>query len=225
MRGCGARSIDRAYRKSRGSLQGRRARPRPQAPAIGTCSIEGEAATLNEWLVREGWAIKFGPSATGRFAPEEADARKNRRGLWSGCFAEPLDFRRWNSVARGLWAAVASLVIRTGHASNYSRSTPPCRRDARSRPSLRCGPSVTKAFIICRPAAAITPEAGASVVLLRGRCFGGGLSQGADVSIDEAARHNDPEDINSDAGLRPQALSIFSPPLRQPLPISSPRCR
>ncbi|WP_370691236.1 thermonuclease family protein [Bradyrhizobium sp.] len=63
---------------------------------IGICSIEGETATLNEWLVREGWAIRFGSSATGRFAPEEADARENRRGLWSGCFAEPLDFRRWN---------------------------------------------------------------------------------------------------------------------------------
>ena len=32
------------------------------------------------------------------------------------------------------------------------------------------------------------PEAGSSVVLLRGRCFGGGLSQGADLSIDDAAR-------------------------------------
>jgi endonuclease YncB( thermonuclease family) len=68
---------------------------------IGICSIEGEAITLNEWLVSEGWAIRFGSSATGRFAPEEADARNNRRGLWSGCFAEPLDFRRWNlSAAR-----------------------------------------------------------------------------------------------------------------------------
>ena len=32
---------------------------------IGICSIEGETATLNEWLVREGWAIRFGSSATG----------------------------------------------------------------------------------------------------------------------------------------------------------------
>jgi endonuclease YncB( thermonuclease family) len=68
---------------------------------IGICSIEDETTTLNEWLVREGWAIKFEPSAKGRFAAEEADARQNRRGLWSGCFAEPRDFRRWNlSAAR-----------------------------------------------------------------------------------------------------------------------------
>ena len=63
---------------------------------IGICSIESEATTLNEWLVREGWAIKFEPSAKGRFAAEEADARVNRRGLWQGCFAEPRDLRRWN---------------------------------------------------------------------------------------------------------------------------------
>jgi endonuclease YncB( thermonuclease family) len=63
---------------------------------IGICSIEGEASTLNEWLVREGWAIKFESAANGRFAAEEADARQNRRGLWSGCFAEPRDFRGWN---------------------------------------------------------------------------------------------------------------------------------
>ena len=63
---------------------------------MGICSIESEATTLNEWLVREGWAIKFEPSAKGRFAAEEADARENRRGLWKGCFAQPRDLRGWN---------------------------------------------------------------------------------------------------------------------------------
>jgi endonuclease YncB( thermonuclease family) len=63
---------------------------------IGICSIESEATTLNEWLVREGWAIKSESSAKGRFAAEEADASENRRGLWSGCFAEPRDLRGWN---------------------------------------------------------------------------------------------------------------------------------
>jgi endonuclease YncB( thermonuclease family) len=63
---------------------------------IGICSIEGEASTLNEWLVREGWAIKLEPDAKGRFAATEADARENRRGLWKGCFADPRDMRGWN---------------------------------------------------------------------------------------------------------------------------------
>ena len=63
---------------------------------IGICSIEGEATTLNERLVREGWAIKLDSTAKGRFAAEEADARENRRGLWKGCFADPHDLRGWN---------------------------------------------------------------------------------------------------------------------------------
>ena len=63
---------------------------------MGICSIEGEATTLNGWLVREGWAIKLEPSVTGRFAAEEADASENRRGLWEGCFAEPRGLRGWN---------------------------------------------------------------------------------------------------------------------------------
>lgn len=63
---------------------------------IAICSIENEATTLNEWLVREGWAIKFEPSAKGRFSTEEADARENLRGLWKGCFAEPRELRAWN---------------------------------------------------------------------------------------------------------------------------------
>ena len=42
---------------------------------LTTGSIEGETATLNAWLVREGWAIKFEPSENAPFAAEEADAR------------------------------------------------------------------------------------------------------------------------------------------------------
>ncbi len=63
---------------------------------IGICSIASETTTLNEWLIREGWAIKFDPAAKGRFSSEEADARENLRGLWKGCFAEPRDLRAWN---------------------------------------------------------------------------------------------------------------------------------
>jgi endonuclease YncB( thermonuclease family) len=63
---------------------------------LAICTIEGEATTLNEWLVREGWAIRFELTAKGRFAAEEADAREKRRGLWAGCFADPRDMRGWD---------------------------------------------------------------------------------------------------------------------------------
>ena len=107
---------------------------------IGICSIEGETATLNAWLVREGWAIRLEPSATGRFAAEELthartgancgkDALQNRASLEDGI-----------SIVRDLLVAVVRLAMRTEHVTSYSASTPPCRRDARSRPSWRCGP-------------------------------------------------------------------------------------
>jgi endonuclease YncB( thermonuclease family) len=100
---------------------------------IGICSIESAATTLNEWLVREGWAIKFEPYAKGRFAAEEADARENRRGLWKGCFADRATCEDGISMERDLSAAVVKLAMRTEHATSYSASTPRCRRDARSR--------------------------------------------------------------------------------------------
>jgi endonuclease YncB( thermonuclease family) len=96
---CGveARSRLNAYINGRPvRCEGRGADPDYPKRRLGVCTIEGEPGTLNEWLVREGWAIKFEPHAKGRFAKEETDARENRRGIWRGCFAEPRDFRRWN---------------------------------------------------------------------------------------------------------------------------------
>ena len=84
---------------------------------LGICSIEGEAATLNQWVVREGWAIRFDSSANSRFAAEAADARENRRGLWSGCFAEPRELRGWNINS----AKLVGRGCQTGH-ENRTRS-------------------------------------------------------------------------------------------------------
>ena len=61
---------------------------------IGICTVEGETASLNQLLVRQGLALNFDPSAKGRFREDEADARNNRRGLWKGCFVAPQEFRR-----------------------------------------------------------------------------------------------------------------------------------
>jgi endonuclease YncB( thermonuclease family) len=96
---CGVTARDRlsAYIRNRAvRCEDRGPDPLHKHRRIGICSIEGEPATLNAWLVHEGWAIQFEPDAKGRFAAEEADARENRRGLWKGCFAEPRDMRGWN---------------------------------------------------------------------------------------------------------------------------------
>jgi len=60
---------------------------------VGTCTIEGETASLNQLLVRQGFAINLEPSARGRFKDDETDAKNNRRGLWKGCFVAPQEFR------------------------------------------------------------------------------------------------------------------------------------
>jgi endonuclease YncB( thermonuclease family) len=60
---------------------------------LGTCTVEGESASLNQLLVRQGYALNFEPDAKGRFVQDEAGAKDDRRGLWKGCFVAPADFR------------------------------------------------------------------------------------------------------------------------------------
>jgi endonuclease YncB( thermonuclease family) len=61
---------------------------------IGICTVEGEKATLNQLIVRQGFALNFEPYARGRFKEDEAGARDGKIGLWKGCFASPYEFRR-----------------------------------------------------------------------------------------------------------------------------------
>jgi endonuclease YncB( thermonuclease family) len=61
---------------------------------IGICTAEGETASLNQLLVRQGFALNFEPYARGRFKDDEASAKDNHLGLWKGCFVAPQEFRR-----------------------------------------------------------------------------------------------------------------------------------
>jgi endonuclease YncB( thermonuclease family) len=60
---------------------------------VGLCTVEGETTSLNQQLVRAGFALDYEPSAKGRFLGDEADARDNRLGLWRGCFVAGAEFR------------------------------------------------------------------------------------------------------------------------------------
>jgi endonuclease YncB( thermonuclease family) len=60
---------------------------------IGICTVEGETTSLNQLLVRAGYALNFEPYAKERFKEDEAGAKDNRRGLWKGCFVTPQEFR------------------------------------------------------------------------------------------------------------------------------------
>jgi len=60
---------------------------------IGVCHLGG--IDLNGWMVREGYAIayrRFGQD----YIRDEDQARRERRGMWSGRFAAPWDWRRGN---------------------------------------------------------------------------------------------------------------------------------
>lgn len=70
---------------------------------LGTCWAEGDTSSLNQWLVREGWALV---DTNWRFKADERDARDSRKGLWKGCFVSPQLLRRWTkNVAKLLGAA------------------------------------------------------------------------------------------------------------------------
>jgi endonuclease YncB( thermonuclease family) len=60
---------------------------------VGLCTVEGETASLNQLLVRQGFALDFEPSAKGRFLQDEGAARDGRLGLWKGCFVAGQEFR------------------------------------------------------------------------------------------------------------------------------------
>ena len=60
---------------------------------LAFCKVEGE--DINGRMVADGMAVSFGG-----YAAEEAAARSARRGLWSGTFERPHDWRRRNSIGR-----------------------------------------------------------------------------------------------------------------------------
>ena len=75
---------------------------------IGICTVEGEATSLNQMLVREGFALNFEPGAKGRFKADEATAKDALAGLWKGCFAAPQEFRHWQKTTTLLGASCRS---------------------------------------------------------------------------------------------------------------------
>jgi endonuclease YncB( thermonuclease family) len=72
---------------------------------IGICTVEGENTSLNQNMVREGFALNFEPAAKGRFKADETAAKEALAGLWKGCFAAPAEFRHWQKTATLLGTA------------------------------------------------------------------------------------------------------------------------
>lgn len=60
--------------------------------AVSVCRIEGRS--LNEWMVRQGWAVDYRRYSGGAYAAAERQAAKARRGIWSGRFERPDRYRQ-----------------------------------------------------------------------------------------------------------------------------------
>jgi endonuclease YncB( thermonuclease family) len=58
---------------------------------VARCFVDGE--DLGGLMVREGWALDYKRYSKGRYAAEQATARQARRGLWSGEFIPPWEYR------------------------------------------------------------------------------------------------------------------------------------
>ena len=58
---------------------------------VAKCSVNQRS--VNEWLVREGWAMDYTRYSKGAYAGAQAKARSARRGIWSGTFETPERYR------------------------------------------------------------------------------------------------------------------------------------
>jgi endonuclease YncB( thermonuclease family) len=72
---------------------------------IGICSADGATASLNQQMIRLGFALSFEPALKLNFQEDAASAKHARAGLWKGCFVAPQEFRIGKKVGTLLGAS------------------------------------------------------------------------------------------------------------------------
>jgi endonuclease YncB( thermonuclease family) len=87
--------------------------PAPGYPdtRLGICWVTDELVSLNQQLVREGWALNYDPKRS--FKADQDQAQESRRGLWKGCFVAPWDLRNWRKAAAKLLGPVCGELAST----------------------------------------------------------------------------------------------------------------
>lgn len=74
---------------------------------VSLCEVDG--GSLNEAMVRDGWATAYLRHSMD-FVAIEAEARADRKGIWQGTFESPEEYRRRSrDLVRGelVWASIA----------------------------------------------------------------------------------------------------------------------
>jgi endonuclease YncB( thermonuclease family) len=59
---------------------------------VATCSVADQ--DVGAAMVRQGWALDFERYSNGAYAAEQLEAEQESRGLWSGAFVAPWEWRR-----------------------------------------------------------------------------------------------------------------------------------
>jgi len=141
---------------------------------VGICTVEGETASLNQLVVRRGFAVNLG-----HFKEDEAGAKDNRQGVGRAALS-----RRRNSAAGEktalCWADRAEPTRTAKYARCCSPTTLRCHQGAASRANSRFAPASpgVSASISCRPAQLPCPDQAGSLVLFGRGCPGRGISKG-----------------------------------------------
>jgi hypothetical protein len=93
---------------------------------LAICTIRGES--LNAWMVQQGWALAF-VRYSKEYVPDEEAARAAGRGLWSGAFIAPWDWRHRNRQTVVLGATSVPVSAQTellAPASAAAAPSPEC---------------------------------------------------------------------------------------------------
>ena len=93
---------------------------------LAVCRLDSE--DLNAWMVRQGWALAF-VRYSRTYVGEEASARSALRGMWSGAFIAPWDWRHRNRqtvILGSLTVPVAAQASLLAPASASGAPSPDC---------------------------------------------------------------------------------------------------
>lgn len=94
--------------------------------SLGSCTVKEES--VEEWMVRSGWAVSLVRSAS-TYEASEVIARDAQSGLWSGAFIMPSDWRNRNQKTTIVGAAnvpSSALEILRGAAAVAEAPSPEC---------------------------------------------------------------------------------------------------
>jgi hypothetical protein len=122
----------------------------------GICTVEGETASLDQMLVREGFALNFEPAARAGSKRTRPQPGTRMRGFGKAVSQHLPNFADGNR--RQPCSAPPAEATRIANYARYCfRIKPRCRRAVRSRESLRSAPAspAMSASTICKAAAAM----------------------------------------------------------------------